>query len=243
VAPLTDRSMPPRTAAVSDLFAIIVAAVAWPALVLQYWLIVWSGSLGAVTVRYFSFFTILSNLLVALVAASAATGGNWTPLRILRTPRMRGLAALCIAVTALVYVTVLRSLWHPLGPQLIADRSLHYVVPVLYLVWWFALLPHGTLVWRDAARWLWFPLVFALLPHGTLVWRDAARWLWFPLVFALWTFARGAIVDEYPYPFLDVGRLGYPAALLNAAAVAALFAALGLGLVAADKALAPGHTA
>lgn len=212
--------MPPRTAAVSNLFAIIVAAVAWPALVLQYWLIVWSGSPGAVTVRYFSFFTILSNLLVALVAASAATGGNWTPLRILRTPRMRGLAALCIAVTALVYVAVLRSLWHPLGPQLIADRSLHYVVPALYLVWW-----------------------FGLLPHGTLVWRDAARWLWFPLVFALWTFVRGAIVDEYPYPFLDVGRLGYPAALLNAAVVAALFVVLGLGLVAADKALAPRHAA
>jgi hypothetical protein len=113
---------------------------------------------------------------------------------------------------------VLRSLWHPLGPQLIADRSLHYIVPVLYLLWW-----------------------FALLPHGTLVWRDAARWLWFPLVFALWTFARGAVVDEYPYPFLDVGHLGYPAALLNAAVVAVIFVILGLGLVAADKALAPRH--
>lgn len=206
--------MPTRTTAVSNLFAIVVAAVAWPSLVLQYWLIVWSGSLGAVTVRYFSFFTILANLLVALVAASAAMGGNWAPLRFLRTPPVQGLAALCIAVTGLVYLTVLRSLWHPLGPQLIADRSLHYVVPVLYLAWW-----------------------FTLLPHGTLGWRDALRWLWFPLVFALWTFVRGAIVDEYPYPFLDVGRLGYPAALLNAALVAVLFLALGLGLVAADRAL------
>ena len=206
--------MPTRTTAVSNLFAIVVAAVAWPALVLQYWLIVWSGSLGAVTVRYFSFFTILSNLLVALVAASAAMGGNWAPLRLLRKPRVRGLAALCIAVTGLVYVVVLRSLWHPLGPQLIADRSLHYVVPALYLVWW-----------------------FTLLPHGALDWRDALRWLWFPLLFALWTFVRGAIVDEYPYPFLDVGRLGYAAALLNAALVAALFLVLGMALVAVDKSL------
>lgn len=206
--------MPTRTTAVSNLFAIVVAAVAWPALVLQYWLIVWSGSLGAVTVRYFSFFTILSNLLVALVAASAATGGNWTPLRVLRTPRVQGLAALCIAVTALVYFVLLRSLWHPLGPQLIADRSLHYVVPALYLAWW-----------------------VVLLPHGSLEWRDALRWLGFPLVFALWTFARGAVVDEYPYPFLDVGRLGYPAALLNVALVAVLFLVLGLALVALDRAL------
>ncbi|MGE7137108.1 Pr6Pr family membrane protein [Luteibacter sp. NPDC031894] len=206
--------MTDRATAVSNLFAIVVAAVAWPALVLQYWLLVWSDSLGAVTVRYFSFFTILSNLLVALVAASAAMGGNWAPLRFLRTPRVRGLAALCIAVTGLVYVVVLRSLWHPMGPQLIADRSLHYVVPVLYLLWW-----------------------FTLLPHGALGWRDALRWLWFPSMFALWTFARGALVNEYPYPFLDVGQLGYPAALLNAALVAALFLALGLGFVAVDKTL------
>ncbi|NID14236.1 Pr6Pr family membrane protein [Luteibacter yeojuensis] len=203
-----------RTTAVSNLFAIVVAAVAWPTLVLQYWLIVWSGSLGAVTIRYFSFFTILSNLLVALVAASAATGGNWAPMRLLRAPRVRGLAAVSIAVTGLVYLVVLRSLWHPLGPQLIADRSLHYVIPMLYLAWW-----------------------LALLPHGGLVWHDALRWLWFPFLFALWTFVRGAIVDEYPYPFLDVGQLGYPAALLNATLVAVLFLVLGVALVTLDKAL------
>src|SRR3954463_8040337 len=152
--------MKARIAAISNLFAVIVAAVAWPALLLQYWLILWHGSPGAMTVRYFSFFTILSNFLVAFVATSAAMGGNWAPLRFWRRPSVRGLAALSIAVTCLIYATVLAGQWHPQGPQLIADRSLHYVVPVLYLAWWAALLPHGTLSWRDALRWLVFPLVF-----------------------------------------------------------------------------------
>ncbi|SEN32318.1 hypothetical protein SAMN02800694_3183 [Luteibacter sp. UNCMF331Sha3.1] len=208
--------MSPRREAISNLFAIVVAAVAWPALMLQYWLMVWSGPLGEVTLRFFSFFTILSNVMVGLVAAAAATGGNLAPLRWLRGPRIRGLAALCIGVTCFIYATILASQWHPLGPQLIADRALHYVVPVLYLVWW-----------------------VSLLPHGALAWRDALRWLAFPLAFIVWTFARGAIVGEYPYPFLDVGRLGYPAVLVNSCMVAGLFVVFGTMLVAADRALGP----
>ncbi|MDQ0010517.1 hypothetical protein J2T07_002707 [Luteibacter jiangsuensis] len=206
--------MSPRVTAVSNLFAIVVAAVAWPALVLQYWLTMWSGFEGLALLRFFSFFTILSNVLVGLVAASAAMGGNWGPVRFWRGPRVRGLAAVSITVTCLVYATVLQSTWEPLGPQLIADRALHYVVPALYLVWW-----------------------VALLPHGALAWRDALHWLWFPLLFALWTFARGAIVREYPYPFLDVERLGYGMALANALLVGMVFLVLGATFVVLDRAL------
>lgn len=206
--------MSPRTAAISNLFALVVAAVAWPALVLQYWLIAWPGPTIGVTVRFFSFFTILSNVLVALVATSAATGGNAAFLRGLRQPRVRGLAALCIAVTCLIYAVILQGQWHPLGPQLIADRALHYVVPALYLAWW-----------------------VVLLPHGALGFRDALRWLVFPLAFCVWTFARGAVVHAYPYPFMDVDRLGYPTVLLNALMVGALFAVLGAALVAVDRLL------
>lgn len=206
--------MSPRVAAVSNLFAIVVAAVAWPALMLQYWLTIWSGPLPEVTLRFLSFFTILSNLLVALVATSAATGGGWAPLRIWRGPRIRGLAALSITVTCVIYAVVLQSLWHPTGPQLVADRALHYVVPFLFVVWW-----------------------LALLPHGTLVWGDALRWLAFPLAYLVWILVRGATVHEYPYPFMDVDRLGYASVTLNSLYVAALFLGLGLGLVALDKAL------
>lgn len=201
-------------APLSNLFAIVVAAVAWPALMLQYWLILWSGPVPQVTVRYLSFFTILSNLLVALVATAAATGGDWRPFKWLRSARIRGLAALSITVTWLVYMTILQGQWHPLGPQLIADRAVHYVVPALYVFWW-----------------------LALQDHGTLVWGDVRRWLAFPLGFAAWTLIRGAVVHEYPYPFMDVDQLGYGQVLINSLVVGVLFVALGTVYVAIDRRL------
>lgn len=206
----------PSRAATANLFAVVVAAVAWPALMLQYWLILWSGPPLEVTVRFLSFFTILSNLLVGLVAGSAATGGNWAFLRLWRGPRVRGLAALSITVTCLVYAFVLQAQFHPQGPALLADRSLHYAVPALYVFWW-----------------------AALLPHGTLLWADALRWLAFPAVYAAWTLLRGAIVHDYPYPFMNVDRLGYGQVLLNSGMVALLFLAIGLIYVALDRKLAP----
>jgi len=207
--------MSPRKTAISNVYAVVVAAVAWSGLLLQYWLILWSGTLVYATVRYFSFFTILSNLLVAMVATSAATGGDWAPLRFWRRPRVRGLAALSIAVTCLIYATVLAGQWHPQGPQLVADRTVHYVVPFLYLFWW-----------------------VALLPHGSLRWRDALHWLLFPLVFLVWTLLRGAVVHEYPYPFLDVDTLGYARVLIDSLGVGVVFVVLGLGLVTLDRAMA-----
>ncbi|UPG91882.1 Pr6Pr family membrane protein [Luteibacter aegosomaticola] len=205
----------PSRAALANLFAVIVAAVAWSGLLLQYWLILWSGPALWATVRFLSFFTILSNLLVALVAGSAATGGNWRFLRLWRSPRIRGLAALSITVTCLVYATVLQGQWHPQGPQLIADRAVHYVVPALYVFWW-----------------------LALLPHGELRWSDALRWLVFPGLFAAWTFLRGAVVHEYPYLFMNVDHLGYGQVLLNTGIVGGLFLILGLIYVAIDRRLA-----
>ena len=204
----------PSRAALSDSFAVLVAAVAWPALMLQYWLMLWPGPAGAETVRFLSFFTILSNLLVALVAGSAATGGNWAFLRLWRGARIRGLAALSITVTCLIYATVLQGQWHPQGLPLLADRLLHYVVPVLYVAWW-----------------------LALLPHGSLQWSDAVRWLAFPGLFAAWTLLRGAVVHEYPYPFMDVTQLGYPQVLLHSGMVGALFLVLGLIFIALDRKL------
>jgi hypothetical protein len=210
----------PRVTAVSYLVAIVVAAIVWPALLLQYWLSLWSGPWAEVTLRFFSFFTILSNLMVALVATAWVTGGNAAPLRFLRGPWARGLAAVSITVTCLVYATLLQSLWHPRGPELIADRSLHYVVPLLFVAWW-----------------------VALLPHGALRWSDALRWLAFPVAFLVWTLARGAVVHEYPYPFMDVRHLGYAVVLLNSLGVGALFLGLGTLLVAIDRALGRRHEA
>lgn len=204
--------------------AAVVALVSAASLLLQYVLLIrlTFGTVGPVlaTVRFFSYFTIISNLLVTAVAVAAISGGTGTAGRFLARPRVRGGVALYIGVTGIVYFTILRHLWQPQGAQWWADSGLHYATPVMYLSWW-----------------------FACLPHGRLSWSDVPRWLVFPMAYLLWTFARGALVHEYPYPFLDVDQLGSRAVLRNCLGVFGLFAGLSAFLLLVDGALERRHVA
>lgn len=168
---------------------------------------------GMATLRFFSYFTILSNLLAAFATASALW--NAAALAFFRRPATKGAIASYIGVTGLVYFSILRHLWQPQGAQWWADAGLHYASPVLYVAWW----------------------AFGVR-HSGLPWRTVVGWLAFPAAYLLWVFLRGACAKEYPYPFIDLGRLGWAATLRNAAGVLALFVGLGAVLVAVDRGLA-----
>ncbi|MCI4569346.1 Pr6Pr family membrane protein [Lysobacter sp. CFH 32150] len=202
----------------STRFAMLVAAVSFSALVLQYILLIGLtlDTIGPAfaTVRFFSYFTILSNILVTCVAGSAAFGTDGRWVRWFARPGVRGGVAVYIAVTGAVYFLILRHLWQPQGAQWWADSGLHYATPVLYLAWWVTCLPHGRLGW-------------GVLP----------LWLQFPLGYLLWSLARGAVVHEYPYPFIDVDRLGLVVVLLNSVGVLLLMVAVSALLVLLDRVL------
>lgn len=199
--------------------AVLAFCVATGALALQYAILMRSASPaigpGLATLRFFSYFTILSNLLVAFATASAwsRSGASWTVF--FRRPAVKGGIALYIGITGLIYFAILRHSWQPQGAQWWADTGLHYASPALYTVWW----------------------AFGVA-HVRLPWRSVAAWLAFPAIYLAWTFLRGAWVHEYPYPFIDVGQLGWTATLRNAAGVLALFVGVGALLVAADRELA-----
>lgn len=196
-------------------FTALIAVVVWSALVLQYGLLIEAtrDDIGPwwATLRFFSFFTVLSNLLVALVA-SRALAGSRVRGRFLEDPRVRGAAALCIGITCGIYHFVLAATWSPQGAQRLADLALHYAVPSLYLAWW-----------------------LGCAEHGRLAWIDALRWLLFPLLFLTWVLVRGRWLHEYPYPFLDVDALGVGLVVRNAFAIGVLFVLAGFALVALDR--------
>jgi hypothetical protein len=194
--------------------AALVAAVAVFALGLQYVLLIGAtqDTVLVATVRFFSYFTILSNLLVLLVSSTAAFVADSRPGRWFARPVVRGGAALYIGVTMGIYATILQWLWEPQGAQWWADSSLHYAVPVLYLLWW-----------------------LLAVQHGTLRWGDLLRWLLFPLLYLCWVFLRGVFAHEYPYPFLDLNAHSLAVVLRNCAGVFALFLLLGSVLVLVDR--------
>jgi hypothetical protein len=58
-----------------------------------------------------------------------------------------------------------------------------------------------------------------------------------PLAYFPYALARGALDGRYPYPFIDVGTLGWARVLGNAAAIAAAFLIAGYALVWLDRRL------
>jgi hypothetical protein len=163
-------------------------------------------------VRLFSYFTIQSNLLVAVASWLLA----WRPDRDGRVFRVVRLdALLCIAVTGVVFHTVLAEDAAQLTPSgNLAGFLLHTLSPAGAVVAWLLVGPRPRFDWRT-------------------VWWSVA----YPLAWIAYTFVRGAAVGWYPYPFLDVATLGYGRALASTGAVAVLFLALAVVLGLVDRRL------
>jgi hypothetical protein len=188
----------------------VIAAVAWSGLAMQMGLLVssfvadGSGPLAGVW-RFFGYFTLLTNLLVALVASAFALG---------RSPGSQVLTAttLYILIVGLVYHVLLSGTWSPRGIALIADRITHYATPALMAAFW-----------------------LTCLPKGVHAWRDVAGWLLYPVGYLAWMLARGALDGFYPYFFVDPTKTGWTQLAVNATGLCAVFAVCGLVLVAIDK--------
>jgi hypothetical protein len=201
-------------------WAALTALLAWFAIALQLVLVLDANlthgkGVLATVVAFLSYFTITTNLLIAagltwrLLAPQTRLGHFFSH------PSTTAATALYIVVVAVVYAVLLRNLSHPQGWEKAADQLLHQVVPALYLTHW--------AIWA---------------PRGYLPWRSTLTWLLYPLLFLGYTLARGALIGRYPYPFMDVAKLGYPRVLVNASLLAGVFALLGLAVVAADRAFA-----
>ncbi len=114
----------------------------------------------------------------------------------------------------LVHFFLLRPLLDLSGADLIADRLLHIVVPLLVAIGWVAFGPRNRI---DSG--------------------DLGRFLIVPLVWIVYTLIRGAIVDWYPYPFVDVNEHGYLTVVLTALAIGGVLVVLALLCRWADRLL------
>ena len=197
------------------IYAAAGALLGWFALSLQlYLMLVQSPAperLGTV-ITFFSFFTILTNILTAAVFTAVvfepkAGWGKW-----LSRPSVQAATAVYIAIVGMVYQLLLRQLWNPQGAQWVADVLLHSILPVGYVVYW---------------------LLFA--PRAGLNWKDSVTWLIYPGVYLVYILARGIVSGLYPYPFVDVNVLGYGGVLTRAGLLLLVFLGMGLLVVAVGR--------
>ena len=185
---------------------LILAAIAF-----MIWVLVDEGAFNAL--NFFSFFTILSNLLAMAVLLE---GGRRQLIGAAPIPDLwRGAAVVYMTVTYLVFAVLLRDAQEQLQTHVAwVDSVLHRVAPIVLMV-----------------DWLIEP------PHRPIPFRRGLVWIGFPIVWTVFTMARGAIDGRYPYPFLDPANGGYGVVAIYVVGILVLFlavtwvvAAVGTGL-------------
>lgn len=181
------------------LWRILIALVACLGPPLQYGLMVYDETLVSAAVKsveFFSYFTILTNLLAAI--------------------------ATYLAITAVVYHTMLASQWDPQGLRKVSDTILHTITPIAFLL---------DVALRGG--------------QGPARWIVAAKAMAFPALFGVWTLLHGALTNWYPYPFMNVAKRGYPKVLLTMVEMSVAFALVALIFIALSRVrarVAPSHS-
>lgn len=137
-------------------------------------------------IRFFSFFTILTNILVALYFTSKFFGIVKGPFSIFSKRSTLTALTAFILLVGIVYQVILRGIWEPTGLQRIIDELLHTIIPVYFLVYWFLYANPSDIKFRPTLNWLAYPLFY-----------------FFYVIF------RGHFSGFYPYPFLNVTEIGY----------------------------------
>ncbi len=158
-------------------------------------------------VNFFSFFTIESNILVAVIlllsSLGTATFGRSEQFGVLR-----GAATVYILTTGLIYFLLLRGLEESLQTAIPwVNTVLHYIMPLAMILDW-VINP----------------------PTKTITWKQATSWLIFPLLYVIYSLIRGSFVNWYPYPFLDPRIGGYGRVFLYSIGISVVIGAI-CGLV------------
>lgn len=200
---------------IPKIYLFVLMVLGWFALISQLYLIIQNGTgtLAEIIIRYFSFFTILTNLIVALCSSilffktSAGSKDGF-----FSKPTTLTAITVYITIVGVVYNAILRFLWQPTGLQYFTDELLHTVIPILFILMW----------------WL-------FVPKKELKFTNAFSWLIYPFVYLIYIALRGLATGEYPYPFINANQLGYGKALINAGGLALAFLGLSLFLIALGK--------
>ena len=165
--------------------ALFLSVLGFVTVVLQFYLMMENRTVSVMesVIRFFSYFTILSNLILAIVLSLQSfqkeTIKFFTPITVY------------ITIVGLVYQILLRHTWNPTGLQRIVDESLHSVIPLLAIVYWF------------------------LFEERKIRYAEIPKWLLFPLAYLIYILIRGNYSGFYPYPFVDVNHFGLNQVLIN----------------------------
>lgn len=200
----------------AKIFQAVMVALGWFALAGQFYINATSKltPFPEMTIRYFSYFTIQTNLVVAVCFSCLLFAPRSAAGTFFSRQQTQAAITVYILIVGLIYNTILRFLWAPTGLQKIVDELLHSVIPILALIYWLAFAKKDALQWKN-------------------VWS----WLIYPFAYIIYVLIRGSISGFYPYPFINTTQLGLNKVMANSIGIALVFAVVALAIVYTGKLL------
>lgn len=198
---------------VQKLYITAGTILAWFSLIVQFYLILKNRQADVMETifRYFGYFTILTNMMIALCFTALLAKRK----SFFHKPGTQTAIAVYIFVVALIYNTVLRGIVLLNGWDSFVNEMLHVLMPLIFLVYW---------------------LVYTT--KKPVQWKNLFPWLIYPLAYIVVTLVRGSYVHFYPYPFLDVDKYGFDKVLINCIWVSFAFVVISLLFIAIAKGMA-----
>ena len=173
-----------------------IAAIAWLGLAIQCITTFQMNHSVVLTLWIvFAYFTILTNLLVAVVFTAIAAERTH-----MRASWIVAGTMLSILLVGIIYGLLLHGTMELAGGSAVANVLLHMATPVLVTLFWIIFTRKGQLTWSH-------PLVWAV----------------YPLSYLVYSLIRGVQTGKYPYPFLDAGLVGWQQTMLTSLAIAVAF--------------------
>ena len=184
-------------------YTIIIAGLF--GLVLQFALMLQTrqAALPEAIIRFFSFFTIISNGMVVLYFIGSLLPKQKKWYDFVNKNEVATAVSIYIIVVGVVYQTVLKKPIPLEGWHRVADDILHLYIPLLMLLYW---------------------IIFISTKKIDV--RTIPYWLIYPALYLVYTLIRGSIVNFYPYPFVAVNILGYSRVLFNSGMLVVFFLVL-----------------
>jgi len=197
-----------------NIYLTIITLIVWFSLALQFSLslALYNGAVWPTVKILLSFFTVLTNLSVAICLATQLLLKPTALGRFFAKSSTQTAIAVYIFLVALVYNVALRGLDQPKGWHSLSNELLHVINPLLFVIYWIAFV--------DKAK---------------LEYKQTVGWLVYPLLYVIFIVIRGYLIRQYPYPFINVVKIGYPKAILNTTIILVVFWVLSLIFVFAGK--------
>lgn len=165
-------------------------------------------SFAGALVQIASYFTIQTNILVALVLTAVLIDKKIRPVKFFSQNTTASAVSMYIIIVGLIYAVILKGLWKPEGLFKLADNLLHTASPILFLIFW-----------------------LTMVPKIRIDWISSLRWLIYPFFYLIYSLIRGALTGNYPYDFINAAKNGYIQIIINSIFVLIAFLIVGSLLI------------